>query len=279
MSISVDALSSSRNIIASAPQSCAPAGGYARMNQYSMGNAGYSHRPAHHMQGRVYSSHPQSHAMQPFARQARVKATSYCKIPTQRAARTARMTLAIDLDETLVHSSFDPMKADLHINVALDGEQHVAYVKKRPYSDLFLARCVELFDVVIWTASLAVYAEPLVAELCKSAKCGSVKQMYRDSCTQLPGGGYVKDLSVMGRSLDDVCILDNSPAVAQLQPDNLIPIVSWYDDVRDTCLRDLLPQLERLAVNPSAPVGILQMPHVRMVKSMHQRSLAGAFWR
>ena len=175
--------------------------------------------------------------------------------------RRSRVTLILDLDETLVHSSFEPVaRADLHIPVVLDGERYVAYVKKRPYVEQFLVRCLELFDVVIWTASLAVYAEPLIAELCKHAKCSNMKQMYRDSCTQLPGGGYVKDLSVMGRSLDDVCILDNSPAVAQLQPDNLIPIVSWYDDMRDTCLKDLIPHLERLAMTESVVDVIPSLP-------------------
>ena len=173
-----------------------------------------------------------------------------------------KVTLVLDLDETLVHSCFEPCEADLHIPLVMDGEHYVAYVKKRPYMERFLARCVELFDVVVWTASLAVYAEPLINELCRLSRCGSVKQMYRESCTQLGDGSYVKDLSTMGINLDDLCILDNSPSVAQLQPKNLIPIVSWYDDPRDTALRDLIPHLDRLAncrsvgdVIPSLPRG------------------------
>eukprot|EP01061_Rhynchopus_euleeides_P045933 TRINITY_DN8499_c0_g1_i1.p1 TRINITY_DN8499_c0_g1~~TRINITY_DN8499_c0_g1_i1.p1 ORF type:complete len:355 (+),score=132.22 TRINITY_DN8499_c0_g1_i1:138-1202(+) len=177
-----------------------------------------------------------------------------------RQQRTSRVTLILDLDETLVHSSFEPVEADLHIPVLMDGEQYIAYVKKRPYMEEFLARCVELFDVVVWTASLAVYAEPLINELCRMSRITPLKKMYRESCTQLQGGGYVKDLSTMGRSMDDVCILDNSPSVAQLQPNNLIPIVSWYEDPSDTCLRDLIPHLERLATTMNVQDIIPSLP-------------------
>ena len=188
-------------------------------------------------------------------------------LPSQQPSRAphTRVTLVLDLDETLVHSSFEPCEADLHIPVHMDGERYTAYVKKRPYVEEFLRRCVELFDVVIWTASLAVYAEPLVDELCRRARCGNLRRMYRDSCSQLPDGGYVKDLTKMNRCLSGVCILDNSPSVARLQPKNLIQIVSWYDDPLDTCLRQLALHLDRLSkgpcvreVIPSLPLGISQ---------------------
>eukprot|EP00754_Rhynchopus_humris_P023047 Rhum_TRINITY_DN14819_c8_g2::Rhum_TRINITY_DN14819_c8_g2_i1::g.120860::m.120860 len=188
-------------------------------------------------------------------------------LPSQQPSRAphTRVTLVLDLDETLVHSSFEPCEADLHIPVHMDGERYTAYVKKRPYVEEFLRRCVELFDVVIWTASLAVYAEPLIDELCRRARCGNLPRMYRDSCSQLPDGGYVKDLTKMNRCLSGVCILDNSPSVARLQPKNLIQIVSWYDDPLDTCLRQLALHLDRLAkgpcvreVIPTLPLGISQ---------------------
>eukprot|EP01059_Diplonema_ambulator_P015461 TRINITY_DN26600_c0_g1_i1.p1 TRINITY_DN26600_c0_g1~~TRINITY_DN26600_c0_g1_i1.p1 ORF type:complete len:262 (+),score=66.28 TRINITY_DN26600_c0_g1_i1:3-788(+) len=165
----------------------------------------------------------------------------------QPTLRSNRVTLILDLDETLVHSSFDPIPADLHIPLVMDGEHYVAYVNKRPHLEAFLSKCVELFDVIVWTASLSVYAEPLVNELCRMARCGNIKKMYREHCTEVAGGGYVKDLSTLGRSLNDVCIIDNSPSVAIFQPQNLIPIVSWYEDKNDTSLLQMFPFLEKLA--------------------------------
>ncbi|KAJ9435966.1 hypothetical protein DIPPA_17100 [Diplonema papillatum] len=180
----------------------------------------------------------------------------------QKPLRNTRVTLVLDLDETLVHSSFDPIPADLHIPLVMDGEHYVAYVNKRPHLERFLARCVELFDVIVWTASLSVYAEPLINELCRMARCGNLKKMYREHCTEVAGGGYVKDLTTIGRSLEDLVILDNSPSVAVFQPNNLINIVSWYDDSNDTALLELIPMLEHLTSTPSVYHAVPQLNQV-----------------
>eukprot|EP01064_Diplonema_japonicum_P012843 TRINITY_DN201_c0_g1_i1.p1 TRINITY_DN201_c0_g1~~TRINITY_DN201_c0_g1_i1.p1 ORF type:complete len:255 (+),score=19.26 TRINITY_DN201_c0_g1_i1:73-837(+) len=173
------------------------------------------------------------------------------KTPIEKVVRTpvvrrGRVTLVLDLDETLVHSSFEPVACDMQIPLTMDGQSYTAYVAKRPGVDAFLAKAAELFDIVIWTASLRLYAEPLIRQLVRSARCGPIPSLFRDSCT-LHKGGYVKDLTSLGTHLDDICILDNSPSVAVFQPQNLIPISSWYDDVTDVSLYELIPHLERMA--------------------------------
>eukprot|EP01065_Artemidia_motanka_P031260 TRINITY_DN3755_c1_g2_i1.p1 TRINITY_DN3755_c1_g2~~TRINITY_DN3755_c1_g2_i1.p1 ORF type:complete len:345 (+),score=72.37 TRINITY_DN3755_c1_g2_i1:74-1036(+) len=156
-----------------------------------------------------------------------------------------RKTLVIDLDETLVHSCFDPCECDLRIPLTMDGQQYVAYVKKRPGCDEFLRRSCELFDVVIWTASLQLYAGPLIDELVRGSGCGQVRRMYRSSCTQLEQG-YAKDLTILGRSLDHVAIVDNTPGVALFQPSNLISVTSWFEDPDDGVLVKLIPTLQAM---------------------------------
>jgi TFIIF-interacting CTD phosphatase-like protein len=65
----------------------------------------------------------------------------------------------IDLDETLVHSSFTPVRnADFVIPVEIDGTVHEVYVLKRPYVDEFLQKMGELFECILFTASLGKYA-------------------------------------------------------------------------------------------------------------------------
>jgi hypothetical protein len=49
---------------------------------------------------------------------------------------------------------------------------------------------------------------------------------------------YVKDLSELGRDMKDVIIVDNSPTAYFFQPENALPIVSWYDDKDDRLLYD-----------------------------------------
>lgn len=64
--------------------------------------------------------------------------------------------LVLDLDETLVHSSFKPINnADFIIPVEIENVVHSVYVLKRPGVDEFLKRLGPQFEIVVFTASLA----------------------------------------------------------------------------------------------------------------------------
>jgi len=153
-------------------------------------------------------------------------------------------TLVLDLDETLVHSSFKRVSCEMELTLELGDERHKVYVKKRPGVDEFLRTVAEYFEVVIFTASTALYANTLLDQLDTT---GSIShRLFRDACTKYREG-YVKDLSRLGRSLEHVTIIDNLPICYALQPENAIPIQTWRDDPEDTELYDLLPILVALA--------------------------------
>eukprot|EP01065_Artemidia_motanka_P007058 TRINITY_DN1346_c1_g2_i1.p1 TRINITY_DN1346_c1_g2~~TRINITY_DN1346_c1_g2_i1.p1 ORF type:complete len:372 (+),score=145.68 TRINITY_DN1346_c1_g2_i1:87-1118(+) len=181
---------------------------------------------------------------EPILAQSPRTAISTADVHAQPAGR--RKTLVIDLDETLVHSCFEPCSHDMRINMTMDGVTYTAYVKKRPGANEFLRKATQMFDVMIWTASLDCYASPVIDELERRSGCGRLRRMYRESCSRT-ASGYVKDLRSLHRPLSEVCILDNTPGVASLQPRNLIDISSWYDDRSDRELYKLLPFLDRLA--------------------------------
>ncbi len=64
--------------------------------------------------------------------------------------------LVLDLDETLVHSSFKILhQADFTIPVEIEGQFHNVYVIKRPGVDQFMKRVGELYEVVVFTASVS----------------------------------------------------------------------------------------------------------------------------
>ncbi|KAI9535114.1 hypothetical protein NQZ68_007203 [Dissostichus eleginoides] len=166
-------------------------------------------------------------------------------LPRMESNDAGKICVVIDLDETLVHSSFKPVNnADFIIPVEIDGTVHQVYVLKRPHVDEFLKRMGELFECVLFTASLSKYADP-VSDLLD--KWGAFRyRLFRESCV-FHKGNYVKDLSRIGRDLNKVIIIDNSPASYVFHPDNAVPVVSWFDDMSDTELLDLIPFFERLS--------------------------------
>ncbi|KTG40032.1 hypothetical protein cypCar_00011140 [Cyprinus carpio] len=166
-------------------------------------------------------------------------------LPQIKSKDIGKICVVIDLDETLVHSSFKPVNnADFIIPVEIDGTVHQVYVLKRPHVDEFLKRMGELFECVLFTASLAKYADPVSDLLDKWGAFRS--RLFRESCV-FHRGNYVKDLSRLGRDLNKVIIVDNSPASYIFHPDNAVPVASWFDDMSDTELLDLIPFFERLS--------------------------------
>ncbi|GJP41778.1 hypothetical protein CLOM_g1426 [Closterium sp. NIES-68] len=163
-----------------------------------------------------------------------------------RAEDAPPVTLVLDLDETLVHSTMDfcPF-SDFNFPVLLNSHTHMVHVRKRPHVEAFLQRVAELFEVVVFTASQSIYADKLLDII--DPKTQVVRhRIFRESCVYIEGN-YVKDLSVLGRDLSKVVIVDNSPQAFGLQVDNGVPIEAWFDDDKDCELQLLLPFLETLA--------------------------------
>ena len=156
-----------------------------------------------------------------------------------------KKTLILDLDETLVHSSFEPFqKNDIVLNINFDGIFYKIYVLVRPGVDEFIKNISKYYELVIFTASLSNYASPLLDILDKEKKIQY--RLYRDKCTFL-NGVYIKPLKKIGRNLKDVVIVDNSPLAYAFDNDNGMPITSWFDDKNDKELYSITFLLEFLS--------------------------------
>jgi RNA polymerase II subunit A small phosphatase-like protein len=151
-----------------------------------------------------------------------------------------RKTLALDLDETLVHSQFNAVKSDYIIPIDVEGRICNIYVLKRPGVDFFLQQMARYFEVIIYTASLSKYADPLMDMMDPNGYCTA--RLFREHCTFV-NGVYVKDMSVLGRNMKDTILIDNSPTSYMLQPECGLPILSWYEDISDQALLDYTPML------------------------------------
>jgi RNA polymerase II subunit A small phosphatase-like protein len=64
------------------------------------------------------------------------------------------------------------------------------------------------FELVVFTASLSKYAEPLMKQLDPEELC--YYKLFREHCT-FYNNAFVKDLTRLGRNMKDVIIVDNSP--------------------------------------------------------------------
>ena len=57
----------------------------------------------------------------------------------------------------------------------------------------------------------------------------------------------MKDLGRLGRELGKIIIVDNSPASYIFHPENAVPVVSWFDDMENKELLELIPFFEELS--------------------------------
>ena len=139
--------------------------------------------------------------------------------------KSHQKTLILDLDETLIHSMSKGgrMSTGHMVEVRLNttfvgiggqpsaGPQHpiLYYVHKRPYCDEFLRRVSKWYNLVVFTASVQEYADPVIDWLESERKFFSARY-YRQHCT-FRHGAFIKDLSSVEPDLSKVMILDNSP--------------------------------------------------------------------
>ncbi|KAG1770514.1 HAD-like domain-containing protein [Suillus occidentalis] len=165
-------------------------------------------------------------------------------LPPISSRHKGRKCLVLDLDETLVHSSFGSLQhADYIVPVEIECLWHDVSVIKRPGVDDFLKKMGEIYEVVVFTASVSKFADPVLDKL--DVHQAVSHRLFRESCYN-HNGDYVKDLSQLGRPLADTIILDNSPASYTFQPKNAVPVSSWFNDPHDTELTDLCPFLADL---------------------------------
>jgi len=154
-------------------------------------------------------------------------------------------TLVLDLDETLVHSSFKPISnPDFVIPVTIEGHVHHVYVLERPGTAEFLDRMNKHYEIICFTASLSKYANPLLDLLDKNKTIRG--RLYREHCVY-HNGTYVKDLSLIGRELRSTLIVDNSKSSFLFQPQCGIPCTNFIDDKSDRELYALADWLEKVA--------------------------------
>ena len=158
-----------------------------------------------------------------------------------------KKTLVLDLDETLIHSAFEPFnpRDDITLTMKVKEEEITIHVLKRPYLDEFLNIVTQKYEVIIFTASISEYANPLLDQLDPLKKIAF--RLFREHCTKSDNGLFIKDLNRLGRNLKDIIIIDNNPVSFTFNKANGLPILTWHSIKTDNELIKLIPLLTFLS--------------------------------
>ena len=105
-------------------------------------------------------------------------------LPPKSNENKNKKTLILDLDETLVHSGFTIVPnhpPDITINVEIENKIHNVYILVRPRAKEFIEKMSKLYEIVIFTASLSKYANPLLDKLDSKKLCSF--RLFREHCS------------------------------------------------------------------------------------------------
>lgn len=140
----------------------------------------------------------------------------------------APRTLVLDLDETLVHTTWD--------------RKHGWRTQRRPYLDKFLKAMSQHFEIVVFSCGLVQTVDPVLGAIDPNQSM-IMYRLYRDS-TVYRKGQYIKDLSRLNRDLNRVIMIDDNPEHVQDQPENAIVVPKFEGDRNDLVLLQLIPLLK-----------------------------------
>ena len=136
-----------------------------------------------------------------------------------------KLTLVLDLDETLIHFPDDKMD---------NFEEEINYsLKIRPFASELLEKLHPHYELIIYTAANQDYADMIIDKFDKKKLISH--RLYRQHLT-LHNDRLIKDLSKLGRDLDKIIILDDTPENFILQKRNGIYLKPWRGEKSDKCL-------------------------------------------
>ena len=131
-----------------------------------------------------------------------------------------KYTLVLDLDETLIH-----YKTELMQNA---DKQNKNILILRPNLLLFLKEMKQIYELVLFSYATYEYIEKILKIIESKEKFFNYILDRRHITYE--NGSYVKNLSLIGRDLKNVIIIDDKPQAFKMNPENGIFIKPFYGD-------------------------------------------------
>ena len=157
---------------------------------------------------------------------------------TENRKISKKLTLVLDMDETLIHYDVDTSKA-----------------YNRPYLQKFLQTLSKYYELIIFTAGKKYYADEVINNFDKNKLIDF--RLYRKH-TDLVDGVNIKNLSKIGRNLKSIIIIDNIKENFSLQKCNGIFIEGFYGEENDRELFKLLNPLLRFLIRYTKKIFIYE---------------------
>jgi RNA polymerase II subunit A small phosphatase-like protein len=164
-----------------------------------------------------------------------------------------RKLLILDLDETLIHSSYYKLVRECDIKV------FDFYVYKREHLDDFLKECFDLFDVAVWSSGSDDYVPLILKQLVNDISL--FKFIWgRSKCTQkyssewLGYSNYLKNIKKVkdkGYKLENIIVVDDSYEKWEKSYGNLVLVEPYYGEPKDKELFYLIQYLRKLKDEPN----------------------------
>jgi TFIIF-interacting CTD phosphatase-like protein len=167
--------------------------------------------------------------------------------------------LILDLDETLIYATEIPLTRRSDFGV------YNYRIYKRPHLDIFLATCLDWFNVAVWTSSGAEYAaqvvtaifpDPQALEFVWASDRCSIAYNYN---YDLIDGSYptyysrkpLKKVKRHGYDLKSIIAIDDTPKKWEKSYGNLVRVRPFVGDEADRELVYLLEYLDLLKIMPN----------------------------
>ena len=162
-----------------------------------------------------------------------------------------KYSLVLDMDETLIHFLYQNKSQNniLKYNM-IDHDDMIQFgmFLLRPYTKYFFEKLKKLYEIIIFTNGTKEYCDSILALIDPNQEYIKFR-LYRKHSINKDNDIYLKDLSLLGRDLTKIIIIDNLAKNYKLQQDNGLPITSWKGDINDTSLKDLVPILKKIVEN------------------------------
>lgn len=176
-----------------------------------------------------------------------------------------KMTVVLDMDETLIHSIF--MKDIAHnipgfpkngnISIHTTNEPMVIWKLKqqadmildiyggvvvflRPGVHRFLYKLSEICEIVLWTAAEQEYADEILNCLDPHGELIPMcNRLYRNHTVEGRNKERLKDLRLLGRDMKRTMLIDNSLVAVQAAPNNTLLVEDFFGDPNDEQLESI----------------------------------------